>query len=280
MSVVAHREVVTGTLSSRTRSSWRQLLLGCGIAFALLWIGMDVVASIVYDGYSYRDQTVSELSAIGAPTRPFWFALGSVWSALVIAFGVGVWQSAGPRRSLHLVSGLLIAYALITLTVGPFSSMHRREVLAAGRRTLSDTLHLVVTGFGVLTFLLEIGFAATAFGTWFRFYSIADDCGDARVWCHHQFLRSRGSGKRADALGWHLRAHQRLRLHALDRGAGRNAVEEAFRPRHIEFPIPNSQVPTNPNSQFPTQAAVADWELGVGSGWALEVGSWELSLLL
>ena len=173
MSVVAHRGVVTGTLSSRTRSSWRQLLLGCGIAFALLWIGMDVVASIVYDGYSYRDQTVSELSAIGAPTRPFWFTFGSVWSALVIAFGVGVWQSAGPRRSLRLVSGLLIAYALITLTVGPFSSMHRREVLAAGGGTLSDTLHLVVTGFGVLTFLLEIGFAATAFGTWFRFYSIA-----------------------------------------------------------------------------------------------------------
>ena len=91
----------------------------------------------------------------------------------MIAFGVGVWQSAGPRRSLRLVSGLLIAYALITLTVGPFSSMHRREVLAAGGATLSDTLHLVVTGFGVLTFLLEIGFAATAFGTWFRFYSIA-----------------------------------------------------------------------------------------------------------
>jgi hypothetical protein len=57
---------------------------------------MDVVASILYDGYSYRDQTVSELSAIGAPTRSFWFAFGSVWSGLVIAFGVGVWQSAGP----------------------------------------------------------------------------------------------------------------------------------------------------------------------------------------
>jgi len=173
MSVVADRPVFTGTLTSRSRFSRRKLLLGCGIAFALLWIGMDVVASIVYDSYSYRDQTVSELSAIGAPTRPFWFAFGSVWSALVIAFGVGVWQSAGPRRSLRLVSGLLIAYALITLTVGPFSSMHRREVLAAGGATLSDTLHLVVTGFGVLTFLLEIGFAATAFGTWFRFYSIA-----------------------------------------------------------------------------------------------------------
>jgi Protein of unknown function (DUF998) len=174
MSVVAQRPVFTGTVSLRiTRFDWRKLLLGCGIAFALLWIGMDVVASIVYDGYSYRDQTVSELSAIGAPTRPFWIAFGSVWSALVIAFAVGVWQSAGRKRALRVVAGLLIAYAAISITVGPFSSMHQREVLAAGGETLSDTLHLVVTGFGVFTFLLEIGFAATAFGTWFRFYSIA-----------------------------------------------------------------------------------------------------------
>ena len=173
MSVVAHRTDVTALSPAISRLSGRTILLGCGVAFALLWIGMDVVASIVYDGYSYRDQTVSELSAVGAPTRRFWFAFGSVWSALVIAFGVGVWRSAGPLRVLRIVAGLLIVYASITLTVGPFSSMHQREVLAAGGATLSDTLHLVVTGFGVFTFLLEIGFAATALGTWFRFYSIA-----------------------------------------------------------------------------------------------------------
>jgi len=92
---------------------------------------------------------------------------------LVIAFAVGVWQSAGPKRALRLLSTLLITYAAITLTVGPFSSMHQREVLAANGATLTDTLHLVVTGIGVLTFLLEIGLAATAFGKWFRVYSIA-----------------------------------------------------------------------------------------------------------
>jgi hypothetical protein len=174
MSAIAQRPDVMDTVSpSMTRFSARRILLGCGVAFAVLWIGMDVVASILYDGYSYRDQTVSELSAIGAPTRPFWFALGTVWSMLVIAFAVGVWQSAGPMHALRIVAGLLITYAVITLAVGPFSSMHQREVLAAGGATLSDTLHLIVTGIGVFTFLLEIDFAATAFGTWFRLYSIA-----------------------------------------------------------------------------------------------------------
>ena len=174
MSVIAQRPVVTDTLSpSITRFSARRILLGCGVASAVLWVGMDVVASILYEGYSYADQTVSELSAIGAPTRPFWFALGSVWSVLVIAFAVGVWQSAGPTRALRVVAGLLIAYAVITLTVGPFSSMHRREVLAGGGAVLSDTLHLIVIGIGVFTFMLEIACAATAFGKWFRVYSIA-----------------------------------------------------------------------------------------------------------
>jgi uncharacterized protein DUF998 len=174
MSVIAQRPVVTDTFSlSLTRSSARRMLLACGIAFAILWIGMDIVASTLYNGYSYRDQTVSELSAIDAPTRPFWFALGTVWSLLVIAFAIGVWQSAGPTRALRIVAGLLIAYAVITLAVGPFSSMHQRKVLAAGGATLSDTLHLIVTAVGVFTFLLEIGFAATAFGMRFRIYSIA-----------------------------------------------------------------------------------------------------------
>jgi hypothetical protein len=174
MSVVAHQENFRGTLSPGiSRLSSRKILLGCGIAFPLLWVGMDIVASMLYEGYSYQDQTVSELSAIDAPTRPFWFACGTLWSLLVIAFAVGVWQSAGRTRALRIVAGLLIAYAVITLTVGPFSSMHQREVLAARGATLSDTLHLIVTGIGVFTFLLEIGFAATAFGTWFRLYSIA-----------------------------------------------------------------------------------------------------------
>ena len=174
MSVIAHRPVVTETLSSSlARVSARKLLLACGIAVAVLWIGMDIVASILYDGYSYRDQTVSELSAIDAPTRPFWLALGTLWSLLVIAFAVGVWQSAGRTRALRIVAGLLIAYAVATVTVGPSSSMHQRQVLAAGGATLSDTLHLIVIGIGVLTFLLEIGLAATALGKWFRVYSIA-----------------------------------------------------------------------------------------------------------
>jgi uncharacterized protein DUF998 len=174
MSAIAQRPAVADTHSpSIGQFGTRKILLACGIGFALLWVGMDIVASFLYEGYSYADQTVSELSAIGAPTRSLWMAFGVVWNVLVIAFAVGVWQSAGSTRALRVVAGLLIANAFVGMTMGPFSSMNQRQVLAAGGATLSDTLHLVVTGIGVFTFLLEIGFAASVFGKWFRLYSIA-----------------------------------------------------------------------------------------------------------
>jgi hypothetical protein len=50
--------------------------------------------------------------------------------------------------------------------------MHQREVLAAGRGTPTDTLHIAWTaGNGVLT-LLAMGFGAAALGVRFRAYSI------------------------------------------------------------------------------------------------------------
>jgi hypothetical protein len=174
MSTLTHRSAFRLTAAQGfNRFDSRRLFLACGLALSMLWVGMDVVASMLYDGYSYTDQTVSELSATGAPTRAFWFVFGTLWNVLVIAFAVGVWQSAAGKRGLRIVAGLLVAHAVINLTVGPFSSMHHREVLAAGGATLSDTLHLVVTGAGVFIFLAEIGVAATAFGRRFRLYSIA-----------------------------------------------------------------------------------------------------------
>jgi hypothetical protein len=152
---------------------WRKALLGCGIAFPVLWVGMDIVASLLYDGYSYADQTVSELSAVGAPTRTFWMAFGSIDGILAVAFAMGVWQSAGGRRALRFVAALIAAQAIVNLALGPFSSMHQREVLAADGASLSDTLHLVVVAVGGVIFLIETSFAAPAFGRWFRLYSIA-----------------------------------------------------------------------------------------------------------
>jgi hypothetical protein len=145
-------------------------LLACGIAAPLLYVAMLVLVPMGWEGYSSASQTVSELSAIGAPTRALWVALGIVYTLLLVAFGWGIWASARGSRALRVVGVLMIGTAVLGLFWPP---MHLREVLAAGGRTLTDTLHIVwMIASGLLT-LVAMAFSAAAFGKRFRIYSIA-----------------------------------------------------------------------------------------------------------
>ena len=157
-------------LPSVRRTTVTTYLLGAGIASAVLYGSMLVFVPQAWEGYSSAAQTVSELSAIDAPSRSLWVSLGIIWTLLYLAFGCGVWSAAGPSRALRVVGGAIIVAALFSVFWPP---MHQREVLAAGGGTLTDTLHIVWTiVHGVLT-LLVIGFGAAALGRRFRIYSIA-----------------------------------------------------------------------------------------------------------
>jgi len=145
-------------------------LLTCGVLSSLLYVAMNIIVPTYWEGYSSAAQTVSELSAIGAPTRSLWVPLGLVYTLLVAAFGWGVRASAGRNRPLRIAGGLLVAYGLVGLAWPP---MHLREVLAGGGGTLTDTMHIVFAMVTVLLMVLAMGFGAAAFGKRFRRYSIA-----------------------------------------------------------------------------------------------------------
>jgi len=149
----------------------RKLFLICGILSSLLYVAMNVFVPMRWEGYSSASRVVSELSAVGAPTRSVWVPLGIAWAVLMTAFGWDVWASAGGNHPLRVVGALLIAYGAFNII--PWPPMHQREVLAAGGGTLSDTLHIVwsfVTGFFMMA---AIGFGAAAYGRRFRLYSIS-----------------------------------------------------------------------------------------------------------
>jgi Protein of unknown function (DUF998) len=146
-----------------------RLLLVCGILSSLLYIATVVLAPMLWDDYSSTAQTVSELIAINAPTRPFVVPLFVAYALLVYAFGVGVWRSAGRRRALRLTATGLIGKEMLGLVVTLCFPMHLRGVQPA----LTDSLHAALTLAGVLCMLLALGFGATAFGKRFRYYSIA-----------------------------------------------------------------------------------------------------------
>ena len=131
-----------------------------------------MIWTIRYDGYSLLAQVPSELTAIGAPTRTLWGQLGWIYTALVAAFGFGIWKSATRNRVLRAVGGFILAYASLGV-LWPFAPMHQREVLAAGGGTPSDTMHVVLGGVTVFLMFLTIGLGATVLGRAFRLYSIA-----------------------------------------------------------------------------------------------------------
>lgn len=149
-----------------------RLLVGAGIAMFAWYIAMDVIATVRYDGYSYTDWTISELSAVGAPTRTMWIAAGVVYQLLAFAFGFGVLRMAGRQRTLRIAGWILVVSAV----VGPlwwFAPMHQREVLAADGGDWRDTMHLVLAGVSSLEFFAVMGVAAFAFGRGFRLYTFA-----------------------------------------------------------------------------------------------------------
>lgn len=149
----------------------RRILLSCGIVASLLYVALNIYIPTLWPEYNSASQTVSELSAIGAPTRRTWMILCSPYSALMIAFAVGVWKSAGDNRRLRIAGTLLTAYG-VTGVFWPFAPMHLRETLAAGGGTMSDTMHLVLAGVTEVIYLVALGLCAAALGKGFRIYSV------------------------------------------------------------------------------------------------------------
>ncbi|MFC0772543.1 DUF998 domain-containing protein [Terrimonas alba] len=148
----------------------RKALLICGILSSLWYIVINIITPVQYAGYSVASQTVSELSAIDAPTRTLWVVLCIFFTLLLIAFGWGVWLSAGDNKKLRVVAAIIVFDAVFGFFWPP---MHQREVIAAGGGTLTDTLHLVWAFGHLILMLLMIGFGAAALGKKFRIYSIA-----------------------------------------------------------------------------------------------------------
>jgi hypothetical membrane protein len=142
--------------------------LVAGIASVVLYGLGDLLSGLLYDGYSFRDQAISELSAFGSPVRPLMATVIVVHGLLVIALGVGVWQAAD-RRSLRAVGLLLISTGILGLPTHTVFAMSSRWMLAG----FNDTMHIVLTAVFSLLVFAALVLSAVAYRGWFRVYAIA-----------------------------------------------------------------------------------------------------------
>lgn len=155
-------------VAERATGVGARFFLGCGIAAIAWYVLMHVVVPLADPAYSAAFQTVSELSAVGAPTRNLWIVMGIPYDVLVVALGWGIWLAAGDRKLLRWMAAIVILQAAINPLWPP---MHLRETIAAGGATLTDSLHIAFTAlWGVLSLLL-MGLAAAALDTRFRVFT-------------------------------------------------------------------------------------------------------------
>ena len=150
----------------------RRTLLGAGIGASLFYVVALVMGPMRWEGYSSTNQTISELFAIDAPSRPLVVSLLFISGVLALAFGLGVLWLAGRNRALRVTGWALVMVGVVD-QAGPFFPMHMREVLAQGGGTISDTMHIALTIVISLLSLLAMAFGAVAFGKRFRVYSVA-----------------------------------------------------------------------------------------------------------
>jgi len=146
-----------------------KLLLVCGILSSLWYVAINIIVPMQDPGYNVASQTVSELSAIGSPTRSLWNLLCPFYSLLIIPCGWGVWLSSVRKRKLQVVGVMMIIYGFSGFFWPP---MHLREALATGEGSLTDTMHIVFAMMTIALMLLIIGFGAAALGKRFRLFSI------------------------------------------------------------------------------------------------------------
>jgi len=159
------------TLSFFRKNTIQLALLFCGILASMLYAVINVIVPLQWPSYNVASQTVSELSAIGAPTQILWNVLCTPYTLLMIAFAIGFWWSAGASRLLRISAALMFGYGMLNI-LWPFSPMHLREALAVGGNTASDTRHIILGSATELLFLVSLAITAFALGKPFRIYSI------------------------------------------------------------------------------------------------------------
>jgi hypothetical protein len=145
------------------------ILLACGAISSVLYLAaIDVVAALRHPEYhDYSAQMVSELMAVGAPTRELLVYLFIPYNGLLFAFSAGVWLCAG--RATRPTSAALLGFAVVSTAGLLLYPMDLRGTADS----LRDGPHIAATAVQSVFVLAAIVCGAFVHGRRFRLYSFA-----------------------------------------------------------------------------------------------------------
>lgn len=168
MAHIATADSCEEAISGWWRVTATKALLAGVILSATLYALGDLIAGLLYDGYSFRDQAISELTAFGSPVRPLMLTVMLVHGLPLLAFAVVLWRRAD-RKSLRWAGALLIAAWVVGLPNHTGWAMSSRWMEPA----INDTMHQIGSMVWVLIVSAVMVLAALAYRGRFRLYTIA-----------------------------------------------------------------------------------------------------------
>jgi hypothetical membrane protein len=144
-------------------------LLLAGVAAVVVYVIGDVLSGLWYDGYSFLDQAISELTAFGSPVRPLMVTVILIHNVLLLAFGIGLLRVAR-RRAVRWIGALQVAeFVLVGIATHTFWAMSSRG-MATG---FNDTMHITLSVVFSLLVVAMMILSAVAYPGWFRLYALA-----------------------------------------------------------------------------------------------------------
>ena len=144
---------------------------GCLLAVShrrVVYVAADVISSLRYEGYEYHGQAISELAAVGAPSRPLFVAFMLAYNALLLAFTAGIWRTAHGKRAVYYMVAAFVA----NVAVGMFGLLLFNMDQRGAEETFRGSLHGPATLVESVFIMASMAFAAAAYGKTFRVYSI------------------------------------------------------------------------------------------------------------
>src|SRR4029079_17496045 len=83
---------------ARSTGIVRRVLVWGGVLSLPLYVATDAIGGMRYEGYNFSSRAISELMAVGAPSKALVDPFFLLYSLLALAFGIGVLRVAGNRN--------------------------------------------------------------------------------------------------------------------------------------------------------------------------------------
>jgi hypothetical membrane protein len=144
-----------------------KVLVAAVVAAVVVYGVGDLVFGLLYDGYSFKDQGISELTAFGSPVRPLMVTTVLVHMLLGVPFAVWLWRVAD-RKSLRWVGRLLLTTAVLGVPTHTLFAMSSRGMEGG----FTDIGHIILTNVYLVLITAAIVLSAVAYRGWFRLYAV------------------------------------------------------------------------------------------------------------